>query len=150
MGTLAGAFGPRVIRESMERQLRPGAVIYLEVRFSQVTKSKFLVLVGSDGDDLYFVINSKTNRFIAKQSELNACQVTLDAANHNFLDHDSVIACHEVHRFSRESVIRELLRDTSRLRGEISRDVRDQVLAAVKAATTISQRVQGQIIAAFM
>lgn len=148
MGTLAGAFDPAMRRASMERQLVPGCVVYLEVAFPQVTKPKFLVYVGSDGDELLFVINSEVSALVHRDADALRCQVRIDQASHPFLRHDSHVACQEVLRFSRGDIVDELVKDTTRLKGEVSGDVREQIVAAVKAATMLDVRVQRVILAA--
>ena len=132
----------------MDRQLVPGCVIYLEIALSQTTKPKFCVCVGSDGDELVFVVNSDISRFIQSRASLLPCQVSIDAKTHTFLRKDSHIACHEVHRLARRDILDVLAADTSRLKGSVSQDVRDQMKAAVKAAVTLDLRLQTIILEA--
>jgi len=145
--TLGSIFGDTDRRLFVERQLVPGVVIYLEISFPQVTKSKYLVLVGEAQPDCFtFIINSETNRFIESSPDLNACQVSIDAESHTFLRHNSTIACHEVLYLSKEAVVAELISDTARIKGEISHTVRQEILAAVKFARTIDLYTQQIII----
>jgi len=148
MTQFADAFGPQAVRESMDRQLVPGCVIYLELRFDKGPRSKYLVLAASSDSELFFIVNTAVNQFVQSQPELSKCQVVIDAAGHPFLDHDSTIACHEVYRLPRSKVIDELAADVGRLKGEISEAVREQILAAVKATVTLDPRTQTLIIAA--
>ena|SRR5438105_1806114 len=145
MPSIADAFGPRAVRASMDRQLVPGCVVRINVRFPQGTKPKFLVFAGSNGDALFFIVSSKTNEYVARRPELNKCQVTIDARDHPFLDHDSKVACHEVWRFKREDVLDELCKDVQQHKGAVSRHVRDQIVAAAKAAITIDPATQTRI-----
>lgn len=143
----AGAFGKSAVIASMERQLVPGRVVYILVRFPQGPKPKYLVCVGcTDTADLFFTINSNVNSFISSRHVLNICQVTIAAADHEFLDHNSTIACHEVHRLPRDKVIDELAADVTRLKDMISSEVRSQILAAVKASITLDPPTQRVII----
>src|SRR5579864_2460408 len=127
MGSLAGAFDPATRRASMDRQLVPGCVIYLEIAFPQITKPKYCVCVGSDAEELVFIVNSDISKLVQSNRDLLRCQVHMDARSHPFLRHDSHIACHEVHRLARRDILNELMADTSRLKGPISNDVRDQI-----------------------
>lgn len=83
------------------------------------------------------------------QRTLSVCQVRIDAARHAFLDHDSFIACHEVLRLPTTGVIAELIADMSRIRGSLHKDVRAEVIAAVKRAPTMSLAEQTRIANAF-
>ncbi|CAN5873645.1 hypothetical protein BH11PSE12_BH11PSE12_20560 [soil metagenome] len=139
MVQLSDAFPLDFRKSEIEQRLVPGAVLYLEITFPEVIKNKYLVLVGTaDPDILTFMVNSETNDYIRHRPELNICQVTLDQANHDFLDYDSKIACHQVHRLKKADVIDALLSDVNRLKGNISLDVRQEIVSAIKHATTLT------------
>jgi hypothetical protein len=146
MAGLAGAFDPATRRASMDRQLVPGCVIYLDIAFPQITKPKYCVCVGSDGDELVLIVNSDVSKFVQARPSLLRCQVEIDARSHPFLRHDSHVACHEVHRLARSDILDSLTHDPPRMKGPISDDVRDQIKAAVKAAVTLDVRLQTIII----
>jgi hypothetical protein len=147
MVSLGDHFPADKVREYVAKQLVPGCVIRIPVTFPQITKPKFLVLVADhDPDYLTFVVNSTTHPFIASRPHLACCQVTIDAANHGFLQYDSQIACHEIMALKRGDVIRELSGDLSGIKGQISQEVRDQILAAVKFAKTLSADEKNAII----
>ena len=76
------------------------------------------------------------------------CQVAIDAVNHDFLDHDSHIACHDVLLMKREEVIKSLMVNPAGIKGEVSLDVRNQIVADVKFAKTIDRDKKNRIIAA--
>lgn len=138
MAKIGDFLGPEAKREFVVRNLIPGQVVYLEVRFPNRTRSKYLVLVGESSPDcLTFVVNSETNEFISCRPDLNICQVKISAASHAFLEHDSNVACHEGLSLPKEEVIGELMADTSRIKGMISQEVRGEIVAAVKRARTI-------------
>jgi hypothetical protein len=148
MARIGDFLSPEAKREFVVGNLVPGRVIYLEVRFPDQTRSKYLVLVGERSPDcLTFVVNSETNEFISRHSDLSICQVQIDAATHSFLERDSKIACHEVLSLQ-EEVIRELMADTTRIKGMISHEVRGEVIAAVKRARTIDRVTVEAILAA--
>lgn len=138
-----------LLRPRIEAALKPGCVIRLLIKFPETTKNKFLVLVADDDPEyLSFIVNSEINPFISNQPYQLQCQVAIDAASHDFLDHDSHIACHEVLPMKREEVIKALMADPAAINGEVSSDVRSQMLAAVKFAKTIATDKKNRIIAA--
>ena len=114
-----------------------------------MSQSKSFLLVADD-DPVYltFVVNSEINPFISNRPHLLQCQVLIDAANHNFLDHDSHIACNEVLPMKREEVIKSLMADPSAIQGTVSSDIRNQIMAAVKFAKTIDKDKKNRILAA--
>lgn len=149
MASLGEHFPADIRRAHVEDALKPGCVIRLVVKLSTTTKPKFLVLVAADDPEyLTFIVNSEINPFIANRPHLSQCQVSIDAASHDFLDHDSHVACHETLPMKREDVIKALMADPSAVKGEISPDVRAQVVAAVKFAKTLDKDKKNRIIAA--
>jgi hypothetical protein len=64
------------------------------------------------------------------------------------LEHDSHIACHEIRALKREEVIRELMSKPDAIKGNISANVRNQIVAAVKFAKTIEKDKKSRILAA--
>lgn len=149
MSSFGAHIPPELLRPRIESALKPGCVIKLLVKFQEKTKEKYLVLVDDDDPDyLTFLVNSEINPFIANRPHLNQCQVAIDATNHDFLDHDSHIACHELLPMKREEVIKALMADPAGIKGEVSPDVRSQIVAAVKFAKTIEKDKKNRIIAA--
>lgn len=148
MATLGELFPSDLKREHIEATLKPGCVVRLEVKFPTITKPKFLILVAIDDPEyLSFLINSEINPFIANKPDLLQCQVSIDANSHDFLDHDSHIACHEIFAMKREDVIKALIADPSAIKGNISTIICDQIKAAVKIAKTIDNDKKNRIIA---
>lgn len=149
MSSFGAHLPPELLRPRIEATLKPGCVIRLLVKFPEKTKQKFLVLVADeDPEYLTFIVNSEIAPFIANRPGLLQCQVAIDAASHAFLDHDSHIACHEIRAMRREEVIKCLMADPSGIKGEVSSDVRSQIVAAVKFAKTIEKDKKNRIIAA--
>ena len=64
MAKLGDAFSDDQRRESVRRQLQPGAVIYIEVVFPEGRKPKYLVIAHVDHECTTFVVNSRVNPFI--------------------------------------------------------------------------------------
>lgn len=148
--TAFGALLPaELLRPRIEAALKPGCVVRLLVKFPEKTKEKFLVLVADDDPEyLTFIVNTGINPFIVGRPHLLQCQVAIDAASHNFLDHDSHIACHEIRAMKREDVIKALMADPNAIKGKVSENVRTQIVAAVKFAKTIERDKKNRIIAA--
>lgn len=142
MATLGDAFSPEERRKSVLRRLQPGAVIYLDVVFPEGTRPKYLVVLHVDEECCTLVVNSRVNPFIEKHSDLSVCQVRIDAARHSFLNHDSHIACHQVLRLPTAGVVRELMADMTRVKGELHEEVRNAVMGAIKRAPTLSPAQQ--------
>lgn len=142
MATLGDAFSPEERRKSVLRRLQPGAVIYLEVLFPEGPRPKYLVVLHVDEQCCTLVVNSQVNPFIERHPELSVCQVRIDAARHTFLRHDSHIACHQVLRLPTAGVLRDLMVDMSRIKGDLHEDVRNAVIGGIKRAPTLSPAQQ--------
>ena len=139
---LADHFPLDVKLKTIKENLQPGRVVYLFCEFIiPKPKDKYLLVCCIDPLPLFFVINSEVSDFIKERDHLLRCQAKLDVATHDFLDHDSYIACHEAKsEFTGGDISKQLLSDMGRIKGMISNDVRDQVLAAVKACTVLPSR----------
>ena len=94
-----------------------------------------------------FILNTDISRFIEKRQHLLQCQVKIDAAGHPFLDHDSNVACDKVLHLRREEVILEIMNDTDCIKGCMTEVVRDQIMAAVKFAKTLTPAEKARILA---
>ncbi|MGH8606941.1 MAG: hypothetical protein ACREX9_05850 [Gammaproteobacteria bacterium] len=149
MARIGDFLGPEAKRDFVTRHLVAGQVVYLEVRFPNRTRSKYVVLAGESSPNcLTFVVNSETSEFISSRPDLNISQVEIRAATHAFLERDSKIDCHEVLSLPKEKVIDELMANTTRIKGMISEEVRGNVIAAVKRARTIDHATVERILAA--
>jgi hypothetical protein len=110
MATLGRLIPPVIARRLIEARLKPGCVVFLEVRFPRTgeVKRKFAVLLNSTDEAWLFVINSRPSWLVEHNPDLAACQVSIDAATHTFLQHDSCIACEELIRVARGVVVEEI------------------------------------------
>jgi hypothetical protein len=147
MVALGDHFPADKVRDHVIKHLSPGCVIRIEVTFPEKTKPKFLILVADrDPDYLTFVVNSETHPYIAARPKLAMCQVSIDAVGHPFLKRDSQIACHQVLSLKRTEVLKALTADISCIKGQVSESVREQIIAAVKFAVTLSDGEKTAII----
>lgn len=147
MASLGSCFPTALTRPIVETALKPGCVVRLEVKLTSTTKPKFLILVATDDPEyLSFLVNSEINPFILKRPHLLQCQVSITAGSHEFLHHDSHIACHEVFTIRREDVIKSLMTDPSGIKGEVSSETKERIKIAVKLAKTIDNDKKNRII----
>lgn len=147
MSTLGEKFPPEKRRAFIAKHLVPGCVIRIDVKFPEKTKPKFLVLVADDEPEIWsFVVNSEIHRYVAARPDLLKCQVKITGADHPFLSRDSHLACDKVLHLYREEVVRELMGDLDCIKGKIADHVRDQILAAVKFAKTLTPAEKSRIL----
>lgn len=142
------SFSEEQRRNYILRKLTPGRVIHLNCPFA--SKEKFLVVASINPDPLFFVINTSVNKFVQERDYLAKCQVSIDQVSHEFLDHNSFVAAHEIiDSIGLEETYHQLLANRSRIKAEISADVRNEIIAAVKFSVTISAEHKNQILAVF-
>lgn len=109
MVSLGNHFGSSFLSKQVDRQLTPGAVIYMHCPFTTPPKKKFLVVACCDPELLVLVINSEINGFILKRPALLACQVDIIKNDHDFLGHDSIVDCVETRTAFNLSDIRDAI-----------------------------------------
>lgn len=129
---LGDNFPPDIVRA----QIQPGKILLLDCDFAG--KEKFVVVGSVHPRPSLLVINSTINDFVKNRPHLAQCQVKIDQASHDFLSHDSWVACHEVVRFDLAEMHAQVVSDPRRLKGLLSDEVKDQTLSAIKHAPTIS------------
>lgn len=109
MVSLGNHFGSSFLSEQVDRQLTPGAVIYIHCPFTTPPKQKYLLVACCDPELLVLVINSEINEFINIRPTLLACQVDVLKDDHDFLEHDSIVNCVETRTAFNLSDIREAI-----------------------------------------
>ncbi|CAI2407274.1 hypothetical protein [Serratia liquefaciens] len=122
--------------------LRAGAVIYMHCNFTTPPKNKYLVVVCCEPELLVLVINSEVNGFVQSRPELLDCQVDVPKADHDFLDHDSVVDCVETQTAFNLTEVRDALFTNSRsvYRGRLANYVIREVIDAVDRSETMEAR----------
>jgi hypothetical protein len=98
---------------------------------------KRFVVLRCDEDTFTVVINSEINPILQKP-ELLISQVSMPKSDHDFMDRDSNIDCTRVRTFSTAELIDTLIDTDGWFLGKITDQVRDQMLAALKQARTLS------------
>ena len=149
---LLGDYFPAAAREAAnEQRLVPGAVLYLPMTFRDGrTKEKYMVVVAAvEPNLLLLVINTEVNQFIVDRPALNRCQLVVPQEDNTFLDYDSFLACHEIFSVDANAVSSDLANDMSRYRGEISEQLKQQILGVIATRpATISKLHRDAITAA--
>lgn len=137
--SLGSSFPPGFAEAQIKRQLRPGAVIkLLRIMDDGKPHEKCFVVLHVDEHTVTCVINSEINPFIANRPALMQCQVAMCVSAHAFMHHDSYIDCSRTHGWATEDVPRDLTRRPEWLLGEITTALRDDIVAALKFARTLS------------
>jgi len=151
VASIGDRFPPEKRRAFIQQRLVPGCVIRIKIKFPEVTKHKFLVLVADDDPEIWtFIINSELNQYVKDRPHLLKCQVKIAAADHSFLPHDSYLACDKVLHLHRADVIRELMANMGGIRGNVDDDVMDQMRAAVKFAKTLAPAEKARILSSLV
>ena len=104
----------------------------------RLVKRKFLLFVGTVADmHQVLIINTKPAPFIQAKPELMADQVLIDQKSHNFLDHDSYIACHELHDVSVREVGDALVANMDDIKTMLSDAVRANVVQVAENSVNL-------------
>jgi hypothetical protein len=99
----------------------------------RVVKNKYLVFLGTVADmHQVLIVNTRPAPFIQASPDLMADQVPLDKKAHPFLDHDSYVACHELHDVSVREVGNALVANMDDIKTMLSDAVRAQVVQVVQ------------------
>lgn len=139
MSNLGSFFPPQDRRNYVNRQLKPGTVIYLHCNFTTPPKEKYLLIACWNTNPLLFIINSKIHPYIAARPELLKCQIRMSVANYGFLAHDSYVNCSEViDSLNRTEVEEQILADINRIKGELDQAIKHTIMEAVQGSKTIS------------
>jgi len=132
-------FAPEFKRSFVQESLTPGSVLYLYCSLATTTKDKYVVLGALDPSPLLLVVNSHIAPFLQRDPRLRACQVRLRSEEYSFLVRDSWINAAEVlNGVCLEEIIEQCVEDVSRLKGELHAGTREQIIAAVRRAHTVS------------
>lgn len=139
--TLGSSFPPEYLRQQITRLLKPGAVIkLLKTMDDGELHEKRFVVVHVDEHIVTCIINSSVSTFLKNRPDMLRCQVSISANSHAFMDHDSHVDCSRMRRYSTADVINELLQKPKWVLGSITTSLRDEMIAAIKFAPTLSAK----------
>lgn len=91
------------------------------------------------------VINSEISAFLLRRPALLKCQVSMPAASHPFMNHDSHVDCSRTRVYNTRAVIGELIFQPDWILGAIDIDLRDNIVAALKFASTLTVKEVAQL-----
>lgn len=97
MVSLSNALPAELIAVQSAQYIKAGAVIRLFCDFTTPPKFKYLMIATIEPLQV-FMINSEIPEFIKRNESLLADQVDIPHKDYQFLTHDSVLNCIEVHR----------------------------------------------------
>lgn len=128
--------------------LTPGNVLVLFCDFTTPPKEKYLILISTNPNLLFFIVNSNINEFKQGLDELLEAQIPLELKDHPFLKHDSYVDCSKVIRhFDATEVISQMNSGLGSLKGKIENRVRAQIREAVNQSRILENRFKRAIAA---
>lgn len=150
MAKLGDVFPESLRAKLADDRLIPGSVVKIHCDFTTPPKDKYLVIACVTPKLLVFVVNSEINEFIQNRPDLLKCQVSLNQADYEFLQHDSFADC----SISVDAI------DVTNLRDQLIQNLHDvyqgslrpmdisHVQAATKFSRTITVQHKGMILTA--
>ncbi len=134
----------RRIREN----ILPWQIIRLYCEFTTPPKNKYFLIVKIEPQPLLFMVNSRIHPYVRSRAYLNQCQARLKANQNLFLTHDSYVDCREVcTKFSLNDILTQVQTDMRRIKGFISTESQEQVIAAIKISPVLEQKYKNEIVA---
>lgn len=137
--SLGSSFPPAFRKAQIARQLKPGAVIKLirKMDDGRIHEKRYVVM-HVDESTITSVINSEISAFISNRPALLKCQVSMPSSTHIFMPHDSHVDCSRPRQFATSDVVLDLMSKPDWVLGQITTDLRDEIVAAIKFSETIS------------
>jgi hypothetical protein len=133
---------PQSFRDDFaERNVQVGSIIRVFVKDTTPPKIKRFIVIGFSDDKVLLgtvFINSEINPNIFRTSELRSLHVPLDAAIHDFIDHDCFVDCSSIKERSFEEIKQLLSNDPECLKGFAPETTMELIINTVKSAITIS------------
>ncbi len=134
----------KFIREN----ILPWQILRLFCQFTTPPKNKHLLIVCINPRPLFFIVNSKIHPYVKGRPDLKSCQVLLKASQHLFLAHDSYVDCRDVcTNFSLDDIVTQVQTGRQRMKGFISEDAQEQVMAAIKVCPILEKQYKNLILA---
>jgi hypothetical protein len=136
---LGSRFPSEFLKKQIERLLKPGAVIKLYRRTDDGRfREKRYVVMHVDDNTVTCIINSEISPFVKARPALLKCQVPMPSATHAFMRHDSHIDCSRTRLFATPDVVQELIGKSDWVLGNITPELRDAIVGAIKYSETLS------------
>lgn len=135
--------------QKIQKRLIPGCVLRVLCDFTDPPKNKYLVIARVSTDTWVYVISSTPNQFIQSNPNLLACQVLIKANQHKFLAHNSYIDCSEPISIKTHEMERQLMKDPTRILGEVSQEVRLGIRNAIQTSAKTTMRMKEILLEAF-
>lgn len=133
----------RIIRE----HILPWQIVRLYCQFTTPPKNKYFLIVKVEPQPLLFMVNSRIHPYVKSRAYLNQCQAPLKANENLFLTHDSYVDCREVCKhFSLNDIVTQVETDMRRIKGFISTESQEQVIAAIKISPVLVQKDKNEIL----
>jgi hypothetical protein len=132
----------------IQDNLLPWRVLRLFCKFTTPAKNKHMLLVCTNPRPLLFMVNSQIHPYIRSKPYLKSCQVLLSVDQHFFLAHDSYVDCRNAcTTFSKTDILTQLRADERRMKGFISEQAQEQVIAAIKFCPVLEKHYKNSILA---
>ncbi len=144
---LGAHFSSDMQAESLERQYRAGTIFRLFCNFTAPPKDKYLLLLCTDPDPIFFFINSKIGNFYANKGDLRDLHVQILRAEYSFLSHDSFIDCNQpIEVFAREEILAQVRAHPDRIVGTLSENGKVRVSQAIQDSRILERRLKNRLV----
>jgi len=145
---LGDSFPDNKKRDYVDRSLVPGMILRLFCPFTSPPKYKFILLLSMNPEPVFFIINTKPNRFVLRKFPDQ--QIPVIQRDYTFLTHDSYIECSTPRSdFTAEDMRAKVLADVGRIKGMLTEADRAAVVVAIKRNRTIETRQKRRLIKDF-
>lgn len=123
-----------------------GSAILIEIPDFDITHKKFAIYFANNQNKEGFcglvIINSVINANVNRNAYLKSQHVLIDQKRHTFLEYDSFVDCTQIHEFKLQIIIDCLVKDHTRLKGNVSADVLYEVHQKLVNSDLISNKIK--------
>jgi hypothetical protein len=114
--------------------------VYVHVPSIVPPATKFAVIGCLDPKPIIFLVNTALPAFKRLRPELMARQLEITRDDHPCLHYDSWLDCAEPHGYDMGALVSACKRDPTIVRGYVSDQLRERIIAAVEASRVIEKR----------
>lgn len=133
-------------KKSHYQNIDLGSAILIEIPDFDITHKKFAIYFANNKNKEGFcglvIINSVINENVNRNAYLKSQHVLIDQNRHDFLDYDSFVDCTQIHEFELQIIIDCLSKDPTRLKGNVSTDILQNVYQKLVESDLISNKVK--------